>query len=143
MKKLVSLLAALFILGCVTIPKPSEILNCEQPKGKRYVCYSNEECAEYMAGYSAVLGMKAAKPEDSYGWGQSEDRPIVYWNLFAAHSGLLMLGKMEGEKLDGKLYIRFWLAVYDSDCNLLKEDYSEGFRKEKTYEYEDKLGLEE
>jgi len=117
-------------------PRPAAILNCLAPEGTEYVCYSDEECIEYLKGYSAVFSMKVAKPGDCYGLGQGETHPVVHMNLYYDHKGLTLIGRIEGEKREhpkgGKRwYMQMWTIVCDDNGNILNEEYSEGFRKVK------------
>lgn len=130
MRKTLMVLLSLFIIGCASLPRPSEILDCDVPAGREYVCYSDKECSEYLEGYSAIMTMKTCDFGDCNGWGQGEEHPVVYLNLFYDHKSRLLLGRWEAEEREGRWYIKAWIAVYDMECNLLYEDYSEGFRKE-------------
>ena len=129
---------ALLIIGAVLIwvlfvlihtshaaePKPSEILNCNDRQGYEYVCYSPDECKEYLGGYSAVLSEKIYTEKDPH--------PIVWMNLYYEHTGLLLLGKIEGEIRNGKWYLKMWQAIYnDQTCTLIHEQYHEGYREKK------------
>ena len=140
MKSKIILIAILFLLiGCnqkevmheAKIPAPAEILSCTNPQGLEYICYSDAECKEMMSGYSAVFTMKTATPEESEGWGQSEEHPVIYMNLYNDRTELRLVGKITGEKRDGKWYMHIWTIVCDFDDTILHESYSEGFRKEK------------
>lgn len=145
MKKLILVLMAIVMLGCATPatsgpadtpPRPSEVVNCLEPEGRPYVCNSDEECIEYLDGYSALLTMKCSDPNEFYGLGEAQENPIIHINLYWKHKELLMLGKWDAKKRahprGGKAwYVQSWIAIYDNDCNLDHEEYSEGYRKTK------------
>lgn len=104
--------------------KPSEILDCKHPQGYEYICYSDDECKEYLSGYSGVLSEKIYTEKDPH--------PIVWMNLYYEHTGLLLLGKIEGEIRNGKWYLKMWQAIYnDQTCTLIHEQYHEGYREKK------------
>ena len=134
MKRILAFFLPLVFLAAAAqaeIPRPSEVTNCLLPEGREYVCYSDKECNEYLKGYNAVMTMRYSQPGEFFGLGQGEEHPVVWINLYWDHLNMLMLGKMEAEKRDGKWYIKQWIAIYDSDCQLLHEDYAEGFKKKK------------
>jgi hypothetical protein len=143
MKKLMMVLMAIIMLGCTALatsgpadtpPRPSEILDCENPEGREYVCYSDNGCIDYLKGYSALLTMKYSEPHEFHGLGEAQERPVVHINLYWDHKRLLMLGRWEAEKRehpsgDKAWYVQSWIAIYEDDCSLNHEEYSEGYRK--------------
>lgn len=114
-------LLTVIILGCATVPQ----FNCNIPEGIEYICYSDSECTEYIKGYSAVLSHRFKS-----GWYQKEEVQIIHINLFADHTGVQLLGKIEAEQHeDGRIYVKVWTETYDLECNLLEKSYDEGYRK--------------
>lgn len=147
MKRILGMiLLSLLLFGCATeqadmkvtetIPRPANILDCEKPEGRRYVCNSDEECKEYLSGYSAVLTMKYSDPEDFYGLGESQTHPVIHVNLYWKHTQMLMLARWEAEQVEHpeggmRWYVKTWMVIYDDDCKILHEEYAENFRKER------------
>lgn len=143
MKKLLMVLMAFAMLGCATPttpgpadtpPRPAAILSCEKPEGEEYVCYSNEECLEYMKGYSAVFQMRTAEPGKFYGLGQNESNPVIHINLFYDHRQWTLIGRIEGEKIEHptggmRWYQKVWTIMCNEEGKIIEEGYSEGFRK--------------
>jgi hypothetical protein len=138
MKRFLTVLAAVVLVGCATsTPRPAKILSCKNPKGKEYTCSSNQECSDYFSGYSAVLGMKGASPDDPkwYGLGEGNKHPVVHMNLYNKKNDLRLVGRIEAELRDhpegGKRwYVKLWTIVCDCNGAIVTEDYSEGFREE-------------
>ena len=112
-----------FAFTAAAAPRASEIVDCNNPQGYEYICYNDAECSEYLSGYSAVFTMKVEQ--------HHEKHPVIWMNLYYDHKDLYLYGKIEGELRNGKWFMKMWTAIYDSECNLLKEDYNEGFRKKK------------
>lgn len=137
----------LFASGCATVaatPRPSEILSCKEPKAeKRYVCFSDEECLEYVRGYSAVFTMKTAPLGGFYGLGEGNMHPVIHVHLHYAHDNMTMVGRIEGELRehpeDGKQwYQKMWIIICGTEEEgILHEAYYEGFRtKSKNHDYD-------
>jgi hypothetical protein len=150
MKKLIGMaVMLLFIIGCAihepTPPRPANILSCENPQAeKKYVCFSDKECTEYLKGYSAVFQMRTSPKDEFYGLGQGEEHPVIHMYLHYAHKNMTIIGRIEGELRDyprgGKRwYMMMWTIVCNGDGEILDETYSEGFRKAKVKEYEEEI----
>ena len=126
----------LFILGCAVpepFQRPARILNCEQPEGKRYVCFSDEECTELFKGYSIIFKMRVEE--------HGETHPVIHMNIYADHTGLTLVGRIEGglreHPTGGKRwYQKMWTIVCNDEGTIVHENYAEGFRTEKSYEDE-------
>ena len=120
------LLILLFLVGCTA--QPIQQFNCEVPDGRSYECYDDKECSAFLDGYPRIL-IERFKDRDRWGW-YPEEVQTVYYNLWADHKNLQLLGKIEAErKEDGRIYMRVWTEVYDVECNLLDKGYKEGYRK--------------
>jgi hypothetical protein len=121
--------------GCVpttaAIPRPANILNCDKPEGKRYICFSDKECSELFKGYSMIFKMRVEE--------HGETHPIIHMNIYADHTKLLLVGRIEGELRQHptggmKWYQKMWTIVCNEDRSIVTEQYSEGFRQEKEYD---------
>jgi hypothetical protein len=124
MKRLIFLL--LILTACVARPQ----FNCEIPEGRSYDCYSDEQCKEFMSGYSCMISHRY-EMQDKYGWFPGSHQEI-YVNLWCDHKDMLILGKIETDrKEDGRIYMKMWTEVYDLNCNLLDSGYKEGYRIKK------------
>lgn len=100
--------------------------DCKTPEGRSYWCYNDEECFEYFNGYNMVLRDRFEMLRKH----KVLDKPVqmVYINLWADHKELQFLGKMTGErKMDGRIWFRMWLEVYNINCELLDKSYKEGY----------------
>ncbi len=127
MKKIKTFLLGILlvtVLSCATIQ-----FNCKVPEGIEYTCYSDEECSEYIKGYSSIVTQRFHM-QDQHGWYPEEKVQTVYINLWADHLNMQLLGKIEAERREDKrIYVRVWTESYDIECNLLDKGYDEGYRK--------------
>jgi len=110
-------------------PKASEILSCESPEGYEYICYSDEECAEYFAAYSAVITERYEGQKHGF-YTDTGDYQVVHMNLFVDHKSYSIIGRFECQKQkDGRIYVKVWTIICDIEQNLINEGYSEGYRQ--------------
>jgi len=138
MWKTASIIALLlFMVGCAVpepvFQRPANILSCEQPEGRRYVCFSDEECSELFVGYSIIFKMRVEE--------HGETHPIIHMNIYANHTKLLLVGRIEGELREHptggmRWYQKMWTIVCNEDRSVMTENYAEGFRTIKSYEDE-------
>ena len=123
------------IAGCVpttsAITRPANILNCDEPEGRRYICFSDEECSELFEGYSVIFKMRVEE--------HGETHPIIHMNIYADHTKLLLVGRIEGKLRQHptggmRWYQKMWMVVCNEEGTILNETYAEGFRTEKEYD---------
>ena len=141
MKKLLGIIfPSLLLLGCLQTTnvdtkekfmRPAHILSCEQPEGRRYVCFSDEECSELFEGYSIIFTMRVEE--------HGETHPIIHMNIYADHTKLLLVGRIEGELREHptggmKWYQKMWTIVCNGEGTILNETYAEAFRTERDYD---------
>jgi len=122
-------------VGCVQTTqnkfvRPAKILSCEQPEGKGYVCFSDEECNELFKGYSVIFKMRVEE--------HGETHPVIHMNIYASHTKLLLVGRIEGELREHptggmRWYQKMWTIVCNEEGTVVNEQYAESFRTEKEY----------
>ena len=129
-----------FAAGCVQATqsntkgkfvRPAKILSCDQPEGRKYICFSDEECSELFEGYSIIFKMRVEQ--------HGETHPVIHMNIYAAHTKLLLVGRIEGELREHptggmRWYQKMWTIVCNEDRSIVTEQYAEAFRTEKEYD---------
>ncbi len=109
------------------IPRPSDIADCAQPEAYEYVCYDEAECRKYMNGYGAVAANRIYAQKHK-GWYPGVKVHTVHINLYNEVEGLYLVGLIEAESRDGKVYLKMWLIICDLEYNVTHEAYTEGFK---------------
>lgn len=103
-------------------------LSCTDTNVYEYVCYSDKECKEYMTGYAAILKQRYVAQES--GWFIKEGKnQLIHVNLFAEHTGLYLIGRMEAERRDNRIFLKYWGIVCDIELNIGHSFYKEGLTK--------------
>lgn len=128
MKRLLITVVSLFtFVGCAhaEYKRPSSFLSCTQPEGYEYVCYNEKQCLDYLKAYGGMVRYKFE--EQKNGWWKDYKVMKVYINLFLDHINTYMIGLIEGEKRDGKIWQKMWLMTCDLEYNIMQESYSEGW----------------
>lgn len=130
-KVLVILTFLLILASCATIQaqRPSDVVSCAEPEGYEYVCRSDSECMDYMKGYGGVVRNRFRAQEHS-GWYPDVTVHVVPIHLFVDHRSIYFIGRIEAEKIDGKIYQKVWMMLCDLEENVLEESYTEGFQGE-------------
>jgi len=145
---LMSVLAATaLLLACASTQVQVETvsvkpkIDCNQPLGREYVCYSEEECGKYFRGYGAVAAHRIHM-QKYHDWYKGVVVHVIHINVFDDKNSWYWLGRIEAVPYgEDKIYMKMWLDTYDIDCNKLHGGYKEGTtrqlgkcKKEKSYE---------
>ena len=135
-KLLVVLGLALLLSGCAmtVVPVNQDVqtlldeLDCNNPQGREYYCYSEEECGQFFAGYGAVV-IDRIYHQRYKGWYPNVDIHVVHVNVVAEYdTGWYYIGRIEAKRAgDEKIWMKFILNIYDMDCNLLHSGEREGY----------------
>ena len=126
MKRLVVLISALLVIGCSATQVRSEPADeCMNAKGWEYVCYNDEECNQYVRGYSGILYERFAS--GMYDKEDGKDKTTVHINLFYDHLGMSMIGTLSAERRDNKVWLVLDAVMYDIMCNVLHENKKESY----------------
>lgn len=96
------------------------------------MCYSKSECLEWLRAYGSMVRYKFESQKD--GWWKDEKIMVVHINLFLDHISTYMIGRIEGERKDGKIWQKMWLMTCDMELNPIEETYSEGWLGERPKE---------
>jgi hypothetical protein len=128
MKRLLIVISAILMIGCSakmvkTAPAPTEPdFSCEFPNSYEYICYSSNECGQYMGGYSSVIYERFRS--GMYDKVDGKEKTIVYVNLFYDHEGYSIIGKMVAEKRGKKIWLEFHSIICDLEGNKVWENYT-------------------
>lgn len=153
LKRILILLSTLMLMGCaaaVNAPKEAFIpqvnpdkpeINCEQPQGREYVCYSEAECGEYFKSYGSMVAHRIHMQKE-HGWYDGVETHIVHINVFDDKNRWYWIGRIEAKQHgEDRIYMKFWLNTYDEDCVMLHSGYRDGTirqlescKREKSYE---------
>jgi hypothetical protein len=103
-------------------------LSCTVQEGYEYYCYSDKECQAYLSGYAAIV--KERFVAQQRGW-FIDNGPVqvIHVNLFAEHTGLLLVGRMEAEAKDGRIFLKYWGIICGLDLTIEHSFYKEGLTK--------------
>jgi len=135
MKRLLILVISAIIVGCGScevkkdqkITEPiREPLTCDSNEGYEYYCYSDAECMEYVRGYSAIVKQRFIAQQD--GWFiESGPVQVIHVNLFFDHLSMKLIGRMEAEEKNGRVFLKYWGIICDIELNELTSFYKEGY----------------
>jgi hypothetical protein len=134
---LISVVSAIVLLGSTAVLADTSktfddgvTLTCKDTNAYEYVCYSDAECQEFLSGYAAVV--KERFMAQRHGWFKQESPiQVIHVNLFAEHTGLYLIGRMEAENKEGKVFLKYWGIVCDIELNVGTSFYKEGFSNAK------------
>lgn len=123
----IALLSVAYVLsGCATTRSIMPTTTCEQPEGYEYICYSNEECTQYIKGYTGVLLERLIS--GMYDEEDGKQKTTVYINLFYDHLNVYLIGTLSAEVIEYKgIYLILDAGMYDMDCKLLKKVEQRGY----------------
>ncbi len=132
---LITVISALVLLGSSTVSAETSktfdngvTLSCTDTSAYEYVCYSDSECKTFLKGYASVV--KERFVAQSSGWFK-QDSPVqvIHINLFAEHTGLYLVGRMEAERKENQIYLKYWGIICDIELNLGSSFFVEGLTK--------------
>ncbi|MHC4422229.1 MAG: hypothetical protein ACYS1E_16750 [Planctomycetota bacterium] len=93
---------------------------CQNPPGWEYVCYSTEECRQYLNGYAAM--MKGRYVDQKDGWFiEDGDRQKVDINLFYDHEGIYIIGYIIGTREGDRVWLQVTTWTCDIELNLVEK----------------------
>lgn len=120
MKRLVTLISALLIIGCsATQVKPTATvsMDCMHPAGYEYICYDNDECNDYIRGYAGIIYERFRSK--MYDKEDGKEKTTVAINLFYDHLGMSMIGTLSGEIQGNRILLTLDVVMYDIECKVL------------------------
>ncbi len=124
---LMLILTALYLTACVStqgLQRTDQItsveteFDCKQPEGREYICYSDEECIEYVKGYVGVLKHRIFM-QKKYEWYKGVKTHTTHINLWMDHKNTLMVGIMSLTPVGKEKTFEISTEMYDMDCNLI------------------------
>ena len=136
--KVVGLVLLLAILGCATVSSPGPQgtdaskteFDCQDPKGREYYCYNDDECVEYMKGYAQLLNHRIFM-QKKHGWYKGVKTHTTYINLWMDHLSMLMIGTLSITPNGKGRTIEMSTEIYDLDCNFTFKDHKKETAGEK------------
>lgn len=130
MKRWLIIAISALSIGCASVQaQPTKVeVPCDSTEGYEYYCYSNGECQEFLLGYAAIV--KKRFVDQQFGWFlKNGPVQIIHVNLFMDHISTKLVGRMEAELVDNRIYLKYWGTFCDVELNVINSFYKEGFSK--------------
>jgi hypothetical protein len=111
------------LVGIILVARPADV--CQNPIGYEYICYSGDECREYLSGYAAMMKERFVAQDE--GWFIVDgDTQRIDINLFYDHEGIYIIGYMVGTRHDKRVWIDVTTWACDIELNLVEPPGSLG-----------------